>query len=64
MVENGKRTFYDKLIKLYMNLSLEGKIAVVCGSSQGIGKSAAIELATLGAKIVLLARNKENLEKM
>ena len=28
-----------------MNLSLEGKRAVVCGSTQGIGEASAIELA-------------------
>lgn len=45
-----------------MNLDLTGKKALVCGSSDGIGKAAAIELAHLGAEIVLLARNAEKLE--
>lgn len=40
-----------------MNLNLINKTAFVCGSTQGIGKAAAIELAALGAKIVLIARN-------
>ena len=40
-----------------MNLDLKGKTAFVCGSTQGIGKAAAIELAMLGCKIVLIARN-------
>jgi 3-oxoacyl-[acyl-carrier protein] reductase len=40
-----------------MNLDLSNKTAFVCGSTQGIGKAAAIELALLGAKIVLIARN-------
>lgn len=40
-----------------MNLNLEGKNAVVCGSSQGIGLAIAIELAQLGANCILLARN-------
>jgi 3-oxoacyl-[acyl-carrier protein] reductase len=44
-----------------MNLNLEGKTAFVCGSTQGIGKATAIELATLGASIVLLARNESKL---
>lgn len=47
-----------------MNLSLQGKRAVICGSSQGIGKAIAIELAALGASCVLLARNKEKLEEV
>ena len=45
-----------------MNLSLEGKNAVVCGSSQGIGYAIADELALMGANCILLARNKELLE--
>lgn len=45
-----------------MDLSLAGRRAVVCGSSQGIGRAIAIELATLGADITLMARNPERLE--
>jgi 3-oxoacyl-[acyl-carrier protein] reductase len=44
-----------------MNLSLKGKTALVCGSTQGIGKSSAIELALLGADVVLLARDEKKL---
>ena len=45
-----------------MNLNLEGKTSLVCGSSQGIGKASAIELAALGANVVLFARNEERLK--
>lgn len=45
-----------------MNLSLEGKNAVICGSSQGIGLAIAEELARLGANCTLLARNEESLQ--
>ena len=45
-----------------MNLDLTGKRALVCGSTQGIGKAAAIELALLGADITLLARNENKLQ--
>src|SRR5690349_12087610 len=45
-----------------MNLSLEGKFAVICGSTQGIGLAIAEELALLGANCTLIARNKEALE--
>ena len=45
-----------------MDLSLEGKTAVVCGSSQGLGLASARELALLGANCILIARNKEKLE--
>lgn len=44
-----------------MNLSLQGKNAVICGSSQGIGFAIAEELALMGANCILLARNKEKL---
>lgn len=46
-----------------MNLDLTNKRAVVCGSTQGIGKAAAIELALLGASVTLVARNEESLRK-
>lgn len=45
-----------------MNLNLTGKTALVCGSTQGIGKASAIELALLGATVVLVARNEESLK--
>ncbi len=46
-----------------MNLDLTGKTALVCGSTQGIGKASAIELALLGANVILLARNEESLKE-
>ncbi len=45
-----------------MNLDLSNKNVLVCGSTQGIGKAAAMELASLGANITLLARNEEALK--
>ena len=45
-----------------MNLSLEGKNALICGSSQGIGFAIAEELALMGANCILLARNEEKLK--
>jgi 3-oxoacyl-[acyl-carrier protein] reductase len=45
-----------------MNLSLEGKYAVICGSTQGIGLATAEELALLGANCTLIARNEEALK--
>ena len=44
-----------------MNLSLTGKYALICGSTQGIGLAIASELAALGATCTLLARNEEKL---
>ncbi len=46
-----------------MNLDLKNKKALVCGSTQGIGKAVAIELAWLGANVILMARNEETLKK-
>jgi len=47
-----------------MNLQLSNKNAIVCGSSAGIGKASAIELATLGANVTLVARNEEKLKQV
>ncbi|HEV8285871.1 MAG TPA: SDR family oxidoreductase [Chitinophagaceae bacterium] len=47
-----------------MNLSLEGKNAVICGSTQGIGFAIAEELALLGANCTLIARNEEALKEI
>ena len=47
-----------------MNLSLEGKNAVVCGSTQGIGLAIAEELALLGANCTLIARNETALKEV
>lgn len=46
-----------------MNLSLEGKYALVCGSTQGIGLAIAEELALLGANCTLMARNEASLKE-
>jgi 3-oxoacyl-[acyl-carrier protein] reductase len=45
-----------------MDLNLREKQAIVCGSTQGIGKATAIELALLGASVTLIARNEEKLK--
>ena len=45
-----------------MNLSLEGKFAVICGSTQGIGLAIAEEMALLGANCTLIARNEGSLK--
>lgn len=44
--------------------NLNGKTAVVCGSSQGIGEATARLLASRGARILALARNQEKLHKI
>ena len=46
-----------------MDINLSGKHAVVCGSTQGIGKCTALALSKLGASITLIARNEEKLKE-
>jgi len=44
-------------------LDLSGKHALVCGASQGIGLAAAQQLAGLGARVTLMARNADRLQQ-
>lgn len=46
-----------------MNLNLKNKNAIVCGSTQGLGRASAIELALLGANVTLVARNEDTLNE-
>ncbi len=45
-----------------MNLDLKNKNALVGGSSKGLGRAAAIELAALGANVTLMARTEDKLK--
>ena len=47
-----------------MNLDLTKKNALVCGSTQGIGKASAIALADLGANVTLIARDEAKLKEV
>ena len=44
-------------------MSMSDKVAVVCGSTSGIGKATAILLAQRGCKLILLSRNEDKLKK-
>src|SRR5690554_3917447 len=46
-----------------MNLDLTNKNALVCGSTAGIGKASAIQLAKLGATVTLVARDEAKLRE-
>jgi 3-oxoacyl-[acyl-carrier protein] reductase len=45
-----------------MHLNLEGRRAVVCGASRGIGRAIATVLADMGAALALVARDEEALD--
>ena len=47
-----------------MELGLQNKNALVCGSTQGIGKATAISLAREGVNITLIARNETVLQEV
>lgn len=47
-----------------MNISLQGKKALVGGSSRGIGKAIAQQLAKSGASVTLMARSEEKLKSI
>lgn len=47
-----------------MDLKLNNKNALVCGSTQGIGKATALLLAEEGVNVTLCARNEERLKKV
>lgn len=44
-----------------MNLELNGRVAIVTGGTQGIGKACALKLAAEGASVVIAARDQERL---
>ncbi|GAB1449461.1 SDR family oxidoreductase [Bacteroidota bacterium] len=47
-----------------MEINLQGKNALVCGSTKGIGFAIAKQLAACGAQVTLMARNRDILEKV
>lgn len=46
-----------------MNINLQGKCAIVCGSTRGLGWASAFELSLLGAQVILMARDEIKLKE-
>jgi len=45
-----------------MDLGIEGKVAIVGGSSTGLGYAVAEQLALEGARVVVVSRNRERVD--
>ena len=62
---NGRFTAQGRKLRYNrMKIDLKGKKALVGGSSRGIGKAIALQLAESGASITLMARNEQRLKKL
>ncbi len=55
---------FENHIYYPMDLNLKGRNALVCGSSQGLGRAAALEIALLGAHVTLVARSEDLLAEV
>src|SRR5215472_3159987 len=47
-----------------MDLAIDGRRALVTGASRGLGRAIALSLASEGAKVVALARNRARLDEL
>nr|XP_002167023.2 short-chain dehydrogenase/reductase SDRA [Hydra vulgaris] len=63
MLRNPTKTFVRYIVTEPKRLRLEGKVAIVTASTNGIGYSIAECFAENGAKVLISSRKKENVEK-
>ncbi len=49
--------------KLFQPGLLDGQVAIVSGGGSGLGRASALELAALGARVVVCGRRSEPLEE-
>jgi short-subunit dehydrogenase len=54
----------DRVLGHDLERAVAGKVVVVTGASSGIGRETAIRLGAAGAKVLLIARNRERLEEV
>src|SRR5215469_2911027 len=47
-----------------MDLGIDGRRALVTGASRGLGRAIALSLASEGAKVIAVARNRERLAEL
>ena len=64
MPRHGGHTRRVRRFKEKSMANLEGRIALVTGASQGIGRACALELARAGATVALAARNEAKLAEV
>lgn len=52
------------LVRASRGMRLEGKTALVCGASRGLGRAIALELARRGCQVAICARSERELEEV
>ena len=63
-IKGSKSLYLVDLTHQEMDINLSNKSALVCGSTQGIGRATAMEFATLGANVTVMARNEAMLKEI